>query len=80
MLMMAGSQVAMLMMVGSAPRPLLCRRVLRGLPLHTHLSAEHCWTVCRHHRALLRRLRCPAGDEVRRREEVEHVVAGEGVG
>ena len=35
--------------------------------------------VCPHRRALLRRPRCPAGDEVGR-EEVGHVVAGEEVG
>ena len=67
-------------LVGSAPRPLLRRRMVRGLPFHTHLFAERCWTVWRHRRALLRQPRCPAGDEVRRREEVEHVVAGEEVG
>ncbi len=62
------------------PRPLLRWRVVQGLRFHTHLSVERCWTVWRHRRALLRRPRCPVGDEVRRREEVEHVVAGEEVG
>ena len=69
--------------VQSPPRLLLRRRVVGGVPFHPYLFAEHCWTVWGHRQALLRRRRCPSGDEVRvgRREEVDQdVAAGEEVG
>ena len=69
--------------VRSAPRLLLRRRVVGGVPFHPYLSTERCWTVWGHRRALLRRRRCPPGDEVGegRTEEVDQdVAAGEEVG